>query len=210
MINCKVSKLDFYTEHTFKLSLDRNGIKFKSGQCFSLGIPRLGINREYSIYSGEKDAKLEFLIRIVEGGIISNALSELHVGDIVEVNGPFGDFTIKDENLYKNHLFVASGTGIAPFRSFVRSYPLLNYEIFHGVRYENELYDKDNYKNHIACISQSESLNKRTRVTDQLNKCNTEFDVIYICGNQHMIYDSQDIIFKKYAKIPLIYTETFF
>jgi len=210
VISCQVYSLVFFTKNTFKLSLERNDIKFKSGQCFSLGIPSLGINREYSIYSGETDSSLEFLIRIVDGGIISNALSKLQVGDLVEINGPFGDFTIKEKNLHKTHLFVASGTGIAPFRSFVRSFPELNYKILHGVRFENELYDKDNYDDHIACISQPEDSKKGLRVTDQLNKFDIEFDVIYICGNQHVIYDAQEIIYNKYSQTPLIYTESFF
>ncbi|MCX7848319.1 MAG: hypothetical protein N2595_09865 [bacterium] len=57
------------TRHTFVLRIERNNVACTAGQCVTLGLHGSGINREYSLYSGEQDDYFEFLIREVEGGV---------------------------------------------------------------------------------------------------------------------------------------------
>ena len=50
--------------------------------------------REYSIYSTEQDTSLEVLIKEVDNGLVSRQLRKLIPGELLEVDGPFGYFTI--------------------------------------------------------------------------------------------------------------------
>ena len=117
----KVVDIVFLTNQTFKLIVEKNNLSFIPGQCMNVGPAGLGVTREYSSYGDCNSNFLEFLIRRLPKGLVSNSLAELNSGDLVEVHGSYGDFTLKEKNRNKSHLFIGSGTGIAPFRSFALS-----------------------------------------------------------------------------------------
>ena len=197
----KVVGIRKLTEHTFVLSLPKSRFEFVAGQHVSLSITGDYQSREYSIYSAEKGENLELLVKEVEGGYFSPKLKHLKVGDMVEVHGPFGKFGIdvKKKDTHK-HVFIASGTGIAPFHSMVKSYPDLNYHLIHGVRYAEEAYEMGDYskERYTLCTSRDKSGDFNGRVTDYLK--NTEFDkdtCFYLCGNSDMIFDSMEILSEK-------------
>lgn len=202
------------TSETFVLRTNKLEHPLVAGQCFSIGVPHVAINREYSIYSGSSEPHYDFLIRRVEGGIVSNALSELKAGDVVDLWGPFGAFTLDQHSILKNKfVFIASGTGIAPFHSFVRSYPNLDYQILHGIRYESEQYDRDDYNEgaYFPCVSRPTSAGKPMRVTDLIEKLEISGDeTFYLCGNRNMINDSISLLRRKGINGNQIFTETFF
>ena len=130
-----VLDIEHLTNNTFRLRVERPDITIISGQCFNVGIPDLGINREYSMYSSANSKYLDFLIRSVEGGLISSELQKLKPGDLVEVDGAYGEFCLKDPlNKSQDYLFIATGTGIAPFHSFIKTYTKIKYKILHGVK----------------------------------------------------------------------------
>ncbi len=204
------------TKETFVLQVERAGFEFIPGQCVNIGVEKLGINREYSTYSSLADPKkMEFLIRVVENGRISTALQKLKKGDFVQLDGAYGKFTLKDISDTKNkYVFIASGTGIAPFHSFALSYPKLDYTVLHGVRYANEQYDKSDYKknSYIACVSRDEGKTHfNGRVTDYLRKNEVDKKAIYyLCGNTEMINEVYDILREKKINGDQIFTEVFF
>jgi ferredoxin/flavodoxin---NADP+ reductase len=75
------------------------------------------------------------LVREIEGGKVSGRLKKLKPGTEIEVEGPFGFFKFDPEKFAsQKFLFVATGTGISPFHSFVRTFPELDYQLVHGVR----------------------------------------------------------------------------
>ena len=205
----KIIKLEFLTEFTILLRVKRNNITLKAGQCFSIAPVGLGINREYSIYSGEKDDYLEFIIKVVEDGIVTPNFKSIKAGDSVEIAGPYGEFCLDSNKLNRKYLFIATGTGIAPFHSFVKTFPNIDYQILHGVRYNNEKYGaKEQY---IACVSREESNDFKGRVTDYLKTMEIAEDTIcYICGNRAMIIDAYDILREKNIGGNNIITEVFF
>jgi len=96
---------------------------------------------------------LEVLIKVVDDGLVSKKLKKLKVGQNIMMDGPFGFFNMKPEEIAKKKfLFVASGTGISPFHSFIKSYPDINYKLVHGIRnasesYENAEHTRGNYCN---------------------------------------------------------------
>jgi ferredoxin/flavodoxin---NADP+ reductase len=199
------------SEETFVLCVKRDGVAFKPGQHVSLGVPGTALNREYSIYSGDRDETLDFLIRRMNKGSVSTVLSKLKPGDPLELNGPFGEFCLKEKFKTLPHFLIATGTGIAPFHSFVSSYPQLDYHIFHGVRFEHETYEHQHYemKRYTPCLSQSKS--DPQRVTDLLSKTNLPRDaVFYLCGNSAMLNDAYDILRDKRIPSDHIFTEAFF
>lgn len=135
-------KVRYLTEFTYVLRFSRNGMQFTPGQHLVLGLPDSTELREYSIYSGINDNFLEVLIREVDDGLVSKQLKTLMKGDRLEVRGPYGFFlTNAAEPDPGSLLFISSGTGIAPFHSFVRSFPRTDYRIIQGVRNLNEDYD---------------------------------------------------------------------
>jgi len=204
--------IKFKTPNTFCLRVARPSGVIVSGQCFNVGIPGIGINREYSMYSGADDPYLEFLIRVVEGGLVSSPLRNLNVGDLVEVDGPYGDFCIPTDNLFSKFIFIGSGTGIAPFHSFVKTFPNLDYTVLHGIRYSSEAYDSGDYQKgkYIACISQNKN-GPSMRVTDYLLANQISQDsIIYLCGNRNMIIDTVQLLLDQGIGGDQIISEVFF
>uniref|UniRef100_UPI003216AF6B ferredoxin--NADP reductase n=1 Tax=uncultured Draconibacterium sp. TaxID=1573823 RepID=UPI003216AF6B len=197
----KVIGIRNLTEHTFVLSLPKSRFKFEAGQHVSLSISGDYQSREYSIYSAEEDENLEVLVKEVDGGYFSPKLKHLKVGDMVEVHGPFGKFGLDEKNRESHkHVFIASGTGIAPFHSIVKSNPNLDYHLIHGVRTLEEGYEKEEYNADrlTLCTSRDKRGDFNGRVTEYLKK--TEFDkntCFYLCGNSDMIFDSMEILSDK-------------
>lgn len=194
----KVIDIRNLTENTFILTLPKSRFKFTAGQHISLSIMGDYQSREYSIYSAEEGNNLELLIKEVEGGYFSPKLKHLKIGDMVEIHGPFGKFGLdKQKQDSHKHVFIASGTGIAPFHSMVKSYPDLDYQLIHGVRYAEEAYGREVYdkKRYILCSSRDEKGDFKGRVTAYLQQ--TEFDKktsFYLCGNSDMIFDAMEIL----------------
>ena len=130
-----VQDVQYLTPEAFIIKLPKSRFSFEAGQHITLSIKGDYQSREYSIYSGENDSHLEVLVKEVEGGYFSPKLKALKKGDIVEIHGPFGKFGIEKKLRDKHqHVFIASGTGVAPFHSMINSYPGLDYKLIHGVR----------------------------------------------------------------------------
>ena len=197
----KVLNIKYLTENTFVLSLPESRFSFRAGQHVSVSIAGDYQSREYSIYSPEENPTLELLVKEVEGGHFSPKLKNLKRGDFVEVHGPFGKFGL-DERKRNTHLhvFISSGTGIAPFHSIVESNQGLNYLLLHGIRNAGEAYEKESYEDerYIPCTSRDKGGKFNGRVTDYLLRSefgkNTAF---YLCGNSDMIFDAMEIIKQK-------------
>ena len=79
--------------------------------------------RLYSIASARDGEKrnannISLTIKRVEGGLASNYMCDLAVGDRVEVTGPFGATFLMPDDANANILMICTGTGSAPFRAF--------------------------------------------------------------------------------------------
>jgi len=206
--------IEHLTEHTFRIRVERPNISIKSGQCFNIGIPGLGVNREYSMYSSEDSPYLDFLIRSVENGVISSNLQKIKPGDLIEIDGAYGEFCLEEPIDEKSeYLFIATGTGIAPFHSFVKTRPHLKYNVVHGVRNINECYHSQDYdqNSYVSCISKPSDNSKGRRVTDYLFENHIPSNVkVYICGNRNMIIDVFELLHSKGIYGDQIKTEVFF
>lgn len=202
------------TSSTYAIKLNRNGLDFTAGQHITLG-PLNGIDsREYSIYSGEQDDFLEVLIKEVVDGNVSKKLKRVAEGDMLFYDGPVGYFTLPPGEVNQRKLyFIASGTGVAPFRSFVRSYPNMNYTLLHGVKHALEAYDRSDYdsERHVLCTSQDTAGDFNGRVTEYIRE--NVFDtnaLYYLCGNINMIYEVFDILKMKGVPSNQLHAEVYF
>ena len=206
--------IEHLTQDTFKIRVNRPDIPIKSGQCFNVGLDSIGINREYSMYSSADSQYLDFLIRSTEDGVISSALQKLNIGDLIEIDGAYGEFCLNESNNTKQeYLFIATGTGIAPFHSFVQTWPEINYKLIHGIRNEDEQYHHSDYLQglYLPCISKPSDGSEGFRVTDYLLKNELSQDIlVYICGNRKMIIDVFEILHSKGISGDKIVTEVFF
>ena len=202
------------TDSTYILRMERRELAFRSGQHILLGEAESIHNREYSVYSGEEDDYFEVLIKEVETGMVSKQLKKLLKDDKLQIEGPLGFFTIESELIKsEKFLFVATGTGIAPFHSFSRSYPQLNYQLLHGVRKANEAYESKHYpaEKYTLCTSQDEKGNFVGRVTDYLRQNPVSKDThCYLCGNFEMINEVFDILEKQGVPPQQVHAEVYF
>ena len=210
----KVEEIRQLTDETFSLKLPRARFDFQAGQHISLGIYGDYQSREYSIYSGKNDNNLEVLVKEVEKGYFTPKLRKLKVGDLVEIHGPFGKFGMEPKDAETGKfVFIASGTGIAPFRSIVRTYPEINYSLIHGVRYSKEAYDRSEYASdrYILCTSRDSKGTFQGRLTNYLKDCAFTPEIqFYLCGNSDMIFDSLEILKEKGFERDQIHCEVYF
>jgi ferredoxin/flavodoxin---NADP+ reductase len=202
------------TATAYVLQMTRRGLGFRAGQHLLLGKSGSIHNREYSVYSGEKDDFFEVLIKEVDDGLVSKQLKKLQPGDHVQIEGPLGFFTIDKDYIEKGKfLFIATGSGIAPFHSFTRSYPDLNYTLLHGVRKVAEAYEKAHYSksSHILCTSAEASGDFHGRVTDYLRSHPVSSDThCYLCGNFNMIHEAFEILEQQGVPAEQVHAEVYF
>lgn len=96
-----------------------NEISFQPGQFVHIQPDGSDFQRSYSMASIPGSDHLEFFIRLVPGGKFSDWLISAKPGATLELSAPRGTFFLRDENCPR--LFIAGGTGIAPFLSMLRS-----------------------------------------------------------------------------------------
>jgi ferredoxin-NADP reductase len=94
---------------------------FVSGQWLSFKTIKSDgkeITRAYSIASPPSDDnRFALCLNRVQDGFMSNFLCDMKEGDEIGCQGPFGDFILRPP--MRDTAFIATGTGIAPFRSML-------------------------------------------------------------------------------------------
>ncbi|MBT8042991.1 MAG: hypothetical protein KJN98_07455 [Pontiella sp.] len=134
-----------YTEHSvmavrpvsgdlFELIVDRNDLEFLPGDCVAIYTDSEK-SRPYSIASGSNENELRFVIRSMDGGEVSPWLAERRPKDTLRITSPFGWFRpgqgIDDASFH----FLATGTGIAPFLSYMHTFKTPPASCLYGVRH---------------------------------------------------------------------------
>ena len=187
---------------------------FKPGQAIKLGIDTKHPPRIYGLCSGTQDDELCVLFNIKPDGFLTPKLAELKVGDAVYASAPYGTFLGTDEPAW----WIATGTGIAPFRSMLRSGMGKNKVLIHGVRHLDQFYFSDECSEalgksyHRCCSAESTPEVYSGRVTgflagqDQLPK-NQPY---YICGQATMAVETRDLLIEKGIPFGNIVTEIYF
>lgn len=170
--------------------------------------------RIYSICSGNQENEISILFNVKNEGYLTPRLSKLLPGDKILISRPYGSFTCTNEPA----LWIAMGTGIAPFYSMVRSGLSEKKILIHGVRYLNQFYFEEDLKltmedRYIRCCSYEKSDSIYAgRVTDYLNQLQNPYPVLkhYICGNALMVVETRDLLISKGIPFNNIFSEIYF
>lgn len=91
--------------------------EFVAGQFVSMEFGKKAW-RAYSIASSPEENFLEFIVRILPGGLASGVFDAAKPGETFFFRGPFGQF-VRSERKNTELVFCATGTGIAPIRSMI-------------------------------------------------------------------------------------------
>src|SRR3989338_5393293 len=142
-----VQEIKTETKDTFTLVLkSEKAFSFKAGQfCFlRLNKDKLYTRNPFTISSSPKEATMCFTVKLE--GRFTKTLSELKKGEEVIIDGPFGIFTIEDEQ--KNLVFIAGGVGITPFMSMIKDKTIADNQIqniilLYGSRTKEEIICKE-------------------------------------------------------------------
>ncbi len=159
--------------------------------------------RAFSIASTPTEDDLLFVAKLKEGGRASRWIEEsLKEGDVIRTQGPFGNFIINKENP-KDLLFIATSTGVAPFRSQIIDALESGFkkpiDLVFGVRNPEDLFWKEafqklaqqyeNFNLHIALSGDSpEWQGHKGRVQTLATLICKDFSTknIYVCGSPDM------------------------
>jgi ferredoxin-NADP reductase len=190
---------------------------FQPGQYATLGL--LGpagklVQRPMSISSSADDlSEYEFFIRLVPEGGLTPLLWQRKVGDPINIKGAKGKFVLQDDT--RTCLFVASGTGLAPFMSMIETLrsrgESRDIDLLHGVSYDHDLAWRDHlerlgselplrYAGTVSrpqhCPAWHGMIGRVERVLAEhldAHGMNADNTTIYLCGNPEMISAVDDL-----------------
>jgi NAD(P)H-flavin reductase len=193
---------------TLKMRMDKK-LDFLPGQYVFVVIEgeRL-LLRPYSIASSPIDEFLELCVAKVEGGVASKYLHERAVGDSLRIRGPLGKFVLcRTENPL---IFIAAGSGIAPFRSMIRfaldSGWKNEIHLLFGVRTKADVIFAKEWEDlekafpnfHVVITLSREDGPETGYVQTKINRFSHLKDAdVYVCGAGNMVQETMDALEKE-------------
>mgnify|MGYP001366313074 CR=1 FL=1 len=188
---------------------------FVAGQVVGISDRKDGEPRLYSIMSGNTEEVVSLLYNVKPGGELSPNLAALKAGDMLFVSAPFGKFFGTD----KPAVLIASGTGIAPFISMLRSGQHHDKVLIHGGRTLDSFYFRDEIThllgkdNYVRCCSGEKGDGVyEGRLTRYLRE-QPEPDPgrkYYLCGLAEMVVETRDLLIDRGVPYENIIAEIYF
>lgn len=181
---------------------------FISGQY--INVIKGDIKRSYSIGNSNKESSvIELFIKKYHGGLMSQYwFLEAKINDLLRIEGPRGTFFLRKSSTYKNIIFLATGTGIAPVKSILEKMATVPEEfdnkriyLFWGGRFFADLFwapdDIDLEINYFPVLSREKNHNMDEGYVQQIlmnKKIELTDSIVYACGSNDMIQDSKNIL----------------
>jgi ferredoxin--NADP+ reductase len=206
----------WYGSEIFELSLEREGLPFTPGDCLALFAADGRVSRPYSIASGTDEEVIRFVIRQMPGGEVTPFLAARQPGEAVRVSPPFGWFRPGQHAAKRPCVMLATGTGIAPFLSALRSDPALEpAALLYGVRQVSDLIDAEwlveRTGARIAISRDKSDVYFHGRITALLEQTTLPADAdYYLCGLDAMIDEVTIWLEARSIDISRIHRECFF
>ncbi len=181
------------------------GVTFIPGQFLRFVMD--GYARDYTMVSAPDAETLDFCIATVDGGRFSSDIQRADSHATFQLTGPHGHFVFQGQA--NPAVFVATGTGVAPFVSFCRSGVDAGL-LLHGVGTPDRLIYRDilqsGLRGYVPCISRRFDKRDRPdnafagRVTHYLEQQLTPgtYD-FYLCGRGAMIRDVTAVIDRQFG-----------
>jgi ferredoxin-NADP reductase len=211
----------------FWVKFDGEPTPFEPGQYMTIGVYAEGklVQRPYSVASAPRQAGTdgyEFYVRLVPIPRFTSLLWRLPVGHGMRMIGPKGKFVLEPDD-HRTHLFVSTGTGIAPFISMIRQTLAEGHRrrtvVLHGCSYVDELgyrellegWERDGtYPLHyVPTISRPDDP-RNVGWTGRAGRAEAvvgsvcrdlglrpERTVVYICGNPEMILNVERVLMER-------------
>lgn len=188
---------------------------FLPGQVLAVTLDRAIPPRLFSICSGQYEPDVSILFNVKHDGLLSPQLAKLKPGDRLLVSDPFGTFTADENPAW----WIAAGTGIAPYRSMLRSGLADGKMLIHGARTADRFYFEAEMKaalgnRYVRCCSQGggEEGVFPGRITQWLRDRRDlpPGQRYYLCGSAEMVVDVRDILISKGIEIDNIRAEIYF
>ncbi|QBC32705.1 benzoate 1,2-dioxygenase electron transfer component BenC [Pandoraea sp. XY-2] len=198
-----VTKVETHNDAAVVLELDVGAAApvFLPGQYVNIDVPGSGVRRSYSFSSAPGESRIGFLIKKIPGGVMSSWLDSAQPGNALEMTGPLGSFYLRA--VERPLLFLAGGTGLAPFLSMLevlaRTQSQQRVHLIYGVTRDLDLVQVEAIEAYTAkmanftfatVVADAESKHPRTGwVTqhipaDALNDGNVD---VYLCGPPPMV-----------------------
>lgn len=158
---------------------------------------------------------VEFVASCVPGGAATALFQGMSIGDTLQASGPLGLFTLKPEDNNRRYLLIATGTGVASYRSMLPDLEHLirardlHIELLQGARTPEELLFADefvdftqrfpNHFRYTPCFSrelpapghplQAQAHLRHGYVQSALADIGPDAtrDIAYMCGNPNMV-----------------------
>ncbi|NNM66822.1 MAG: FAD-dependent oxidoreductase [Spirochaetales bacterium] len=209
----RVSQLNDLGPDLFEVEVEREGLVYQPADC-TLLIHKDGINSRPYIFSSHPDQDhLSFFFRRISGGF-SDWLASLRPGDQLGVGTPFGNFHPRGEN----EVWLATGTGLAPFLSVLRSHtnqgPL---ECWYGVRTRKEacfldfLKSKTSLKVFFSRETPQNPYERQGRLSQFFGELPVGIDLeYYLCGQGEMIREGNRRLVSKGVPADKLHGESFY
>ncbi|HRY32604.1 MAG TPA: FAD-binding oxidoreductase [Bacteroidales bacterium] len=208
-----ISNIQHLNSNSYLLSFQRD-FDFHAGQILALKIADADTPRYYSIASGINDPQIDILFNVKPGSTFSPRLAGLVPGDLLQVSSPAGMFL----GTAGPDIWIAAGTGIAPFRSMMRSGLSNGKILLQGASAPESLYFAEEFRAalgeaYVPCLSRhSQPGIFHGRVTDylrQLDQIDTE-KTHYLCGSAEMVVDTRDILTERGVPFGKVLAEVYF
>jgi len=226
IIPSKISVIEKLTNDVIKLVLrlpPNSNFRFNSGQY--VNIIRGNLTRSYSIAnSSDHKNQLEFFIKKYTNGLMSEYFfKEAKINDLLRLEGPIGTFFLRDSS-FKNIIFLATGTGIAPIKSILEGLDISHEQhqnkdfwVIVGARYQDDLFWELNLKNinikYIPVLSRQENdwNGEKGYIQDIVlnQKIDLENSQVYACGSNDMIKSAKELFIKNNLKENNFFSDAF-
>ncbi|MGY6128454.1 benzoate 1,2-dioxygenase electron transfer component BenC (plasmid) [Paraburkholderia strydomiana] len=198
-----VTKVEKHNDAAVVLEMDVDGAPpvFLAGQYVNIDVPGSGQHRSYSFSSLPGESKICFLIKKISGGVMSTWLESAQPGNKVQLTGPMGTFYLRA--VERPLLFLAGGTGLAPFLSMLEVLARVNSQqkvhLIYGVTRDLDLVLVEDIQAYTlrlpnftfsTVVAATESVHPRKGwVTQHMPaECINDGDVdVYLCGPPPMV-----------------------
>lgn len=188
---------------------------YEPGQFITVHFEHAGksLKRSYSIANEPKqDNQIEFAAGYFENGPGTEFLFNLKPGDTINVSGPYGRLTLKEEQPDR-YILVATSTGTTPYKAMLKELgqrmennPKLEVVILQGIQRREEILYATDFQNFAQKykgatfkpyfsrqskdeLGENEYSGYVQHAFPSLN-LNPQKDIIYLCGNPGMIDDA--------------------
>ncbi|MGA9636900.1 2Fe-2S iron-sulfur cluster-binding protein [Flavobacterium sp.] len=213
----------------------KSNYTFLAGQYLNLRLTLDGkeIRRAYSICSSPESGELRIAVKAVKDGAFSQfANTKLKAGDALEVGKPEGKFTFEPEaDRQKNYIAFASGSGITPvlsiIKSVLKSEPKSSFVLVYGNKSPEEtIFHQELHDLHLQYVSRFfvdyvySQINVENALFGRIDKSvvnfvlnnkhkELDFEKFYLCGPEEMINTVSTVLKEKNVKESAIQFELF-